>query len=128
MLRSWQHGHNICRQATRFRTEHQGIAGTVANLVKTSGGLAGKCEQSLRCDLREEILKRWIHLEIHKLAIIQPGAAHPGVINGKSQRFDQVQTRARIGAQADHIAGIGRNLRLVEDDMEHGRILAERLH
>jgi hypothetical protein len=54
------------------------------------------------------------------LVVIESGAAHQAVFHGKAQRLDQVQAAARVGGQADHIAGVGRNLRRDENDMEHG--------
>ena len=41
--------------------------------------------------------------------IVQPGAAQAFVVPRETQRFDQVQIKAGIGAQADDIAGIGWN-------------------
>ncbi|MNR43715.1 hypothetical protein D3C85_1623640 [compost metagenome] len=52
--------------------------------------------------------------------IVQARAAHAGVLERKSERLDEVQLRPRVGAQADHIAGIRRNFGLDEDDVEHG--------
>ncbi|MNS70144.1 hypothetical protein D3C72_1034840 [compost metagenome] len=54
------------------------------------------------------------------LVVIEACAAHVAVFHGKSQRLDQVQAAAGIGAQADHIAGIGGDFWLDQDDVEHG--------
>jgi hypothetical protein len=42
------------------------------------------------------------------------------VADAETKRFDQMQLSPGIGAQADDVAGIGRDFRLVEDDGEHG--------
>ena len=52
--------------------------------------------------------------------IIQPRTAHLGVVDGKAQRFDEVQGAAGVGTQADDVAGVGRDLGLDKDDVEHG--------
>src|SRR6185295_10516706 len=41
------------------------------------------------------------------------------VFHGEAQRLDQVQARAGVGGQPDHVAGVGRNLRIDQDDVEH---------
>ena len=37
----------------------------------------------------------------------------------EAERLDQVQAAAGIGAQPDCVAGVGRNLGPVQDDVEH---------
>ena len=61
-----------------------------------------------------------MHLHRNELVIVQPRPAHFGVVDGKAQRFDQVQRAAGIGAQPDDIAGVGRDFGLDENDVEHG--------
>ena len=51
--------------------------------------------------------------------IIQPGTAHAPVIKVERDRMDQVQTAADVGTKAYDIAGIRRNLRLIEYDVKH---------
>ena len=58
--------------------------------------------------------------DLGKFVIIQPGAAQLLMFHVKPQRFDQVQLHAGIGAEADDIAGVGRNFRFKQDNMEHG--------
>ncbi len=53
------------------------------------------------------------------LAIIQPGAAQFPVLQPEAERFDQVQARTGVGAQAHDVAGVGRNLGLIEHDVKH---------
>ena len=61
-----------------------------------------------------------VHGHGREVMIIQPCAAHLGVVDGKAQRFDEVQGAARVGAQADDVAGVGRDFGLDKDDVEHG--------
>jgi hypothetical protein len=41
------------------------------------------------------------------------------IIQAKTQGLDQVQTATGIGAKPDDVTGIGRNLGLKQDDVEH---------
>jgi hypothetical protein len=66
--------------------------------------------------------KRVVNPDACVFVVIQPGAAQVFVIECESQRANQVQLRAGIGAQADDVAGVGGYLRLVEDDVEHEEI------
>lgn len=61
-----------------------------------------------------------VHGHGREFMIIQPRTAHLGVVDGKAQRFDEVQGAAGVGAQADDVAGVGRDFGLDKDDMEHG--------
>ena len=51
--------------------------------------------------------------------IIEPGTPQTLVVHVKPQWFYEVQKAAGIGAQAYDIARIGRDFRLVEDDVKH---------
>ena len=61
-----------------------------------------------------------VHNHGREFVIIQPRTAHLGVVDGKAQRFDEVQGAAGVGAQADDVAGVGRDFGLDKDDVEHG--------
>jgi hypothetical protein len=60
-----------------------------------------------------------MHAQCRKLVVIQPGADQLFVFQRESKRPDQMQLATGVGAQADDVAGIGRDLRLVKDHMEH---------
>lgn len=60
-------------------------------------------------------------LERRILVVVQPGATQAFVIQFETQRLDQVQLAAGVGAQADDVAGIGWDFGLEQDDVEHGR-------
>ena len=61
-----------------------------------------------------------VHGHGREFMIIQPCAAHFCVVDGKAQRFDEVQGAAGVGAQADDVAGVGRDFGLDKDDVKHG--------
>ncbi len=54
-----------------------------------------------------------------EFVVIQPGAPQAAVIQRETQRLNQVKPHTGVGAQADDIAGVGGDLRLVEDDFQH---------
>ena len=51
--------------------------------------------------------------------IIQTGSAQSAIVKFESQGLNKMQFGTRIGAESDYIAGIGRDLRLIEGDVEH---------
>jgi hypothetical protein len=64
-----------------------------------------------------------MHAHIGPFAIIQPCPPQLPIIEREAERLDQMQTRPEVGGQTHDVAGIGRNLRLIEDDFEHVRRL-----
>ena len=110
---------HVGRQAAAFRAEQEAIARLVAALVKALRTLGGQCEYAFRIECRQTIRQSVVHLQRRKLVIIQAGTNQLLVFQGETERFDQVQSAAGIGAQPDDIAGIRRNLGLVKNDIEH---------
>jgi len=51
--------------------------------------------------------------------IVQPRPFDAGIIKLKSKRAYEMQAGTGIGAQTNDIARIGRDLRLVKNDMQH---------
>ena len=58
-------------------------------------------------------------VQLRVLVVVQAGTAHLLVAQVKTQGLDQMQLTARVGRQADHVAGVGRNFRLNQDDVKH---------
>ena len=54
-----------------------------------------------------------------KFMVIESGSTQPFVIQLKAERLDQVEGEAGIGAEADDVAGVGGDLRLIEHHVEH---------
>jgi hypothetical protein len=50
--------------------------------------------------------------------VIQARAAQLAVVHVEAQRPHQVQPCAGVGAQADRVAGVGRDFRLMKNDVE----------
>ena len=66
-----------------------------------------------------------MHAEVCVLVIIEAGPLQACIIEGKAQRSDQMQPRTGVRAQANHVAGIRRDLGTMQDDIEHWRIVDE---
>jgi hypothetical protein len=58
------------------------------------------------------------------LVVVEAGAPQVAVVHREAQRLDQVQGAAGVGREADHVAGVGRDLGRDEHDVEHARIVA----
>ena len=60
-----------------------------------------------------------MHRHHRQVVIIQTRAAQMRIIKVKAQRLHQVQLSASNRRQTDSIAGIARNLRGIEKNLEH---------
>src|SRR3546814_13823311 len=60
-----------------------------------------------------------MHADIRHFVIIEPGAFDRRIVDAKAERFDQMQRRTTVGAQADDIAGVRWNLWLIERNLDH---------
>ena len=54
------------------------------------------------------------------LAIVEAGAAQARLVEIESQRPDEVQNAAGVGAKPYNVTGVRGDFRLIEDDVEHG--------
>ena len=70
----------------------------------------GQGEQTLR--LRAGDKRRVIRMALHgsELVIVQSGASQAFIVPGEAHRLNDMQTEARVGAQADNIPGVRRDL------------------
>ncbi len=53
--------------------------------------------------------------------VIEPRSAQQLVVHRKTQRLDEMQLAAGVGGQADHVAGVGRDFGVDENDAKHLR-------
>ena len=52
--------------------------------------------------------------------IVKPSTDEKIVVNTEAQRLNQMKRTARVGTQANSVAGIGRNFWMNENDVKHG--------
>ncbi len=110
------------RQAARLGAEHEPVAGLQGQRVHQPAALRGERKHALgrrRAGVQQG-LPVGMAAHVGPLVVVQPGAAHQAVFHRKPQRLHQVQGAAGVGSQADHVAGVGRNLGFDQDDVEHG--------
>ena len=74
-----------------------------------------------RARVGQRLFQRVVHPHRLPLMVVQARAAHARIVQLEPQRPHQMQLRAGIGAQADGVARVGRNLGADEDDVEHGQ-------
>ena len=60
-----------------------------------------------------------MHDQARVLVVVEAGALQFAIVEPEAQRLDQMQLGAGIGGKPDHVAGIGRNLRMDENDGDH---------
>ncbi len=115
----WQALENFRRQAARLGAEQEVIARLEADIgvAGFAFGRAGKNPSP--GNGFSPVFEIGMFLYSGIFVIIQPCTSHALVIKIERDRVNQVQTAAAIGAKAYDIAGIRRNLRLVEHDTKH---------
>ena len=105
--------------------------GIVKSMVDSGNAIAlmGNHEYNALCfhfqetqggHLRGQSIPVGVNFERRVLVVIQPGAAHLFVAQIKTQRLYQVQLAAGVGGQANHVARVGWNFRVNQDDVKHG--------
>jgi hypothetical protein len=111
-------------RARAFRTEYEPVARREADLAERRGAVRGQREHARGVRLlgSHQRIPAFMHAHRRVLVIVEPRAPHPGVFERKSQRLDQMQLRAGVGAQADHIAGVRRDFGFDKNDVEHDGI------
>jgi hypothetical protein len=58
-----------------------------------------------------------VFMDAREFGVVQARAAQSPILKAKSERVHEVQRRAGVGAQADDVAGIRRDLRLEQNDV-----------
>lgn len=109
---------NDLRQAAGLGTEQQGIARPEAGRKQAGGATGGQGEdprRPRRVETGGQI--RMLH-NAREFTVVEPCPSQSRLVQRETQRMNQMQVRPGIGAQTNHIAGVGRNLGLVEDDMQ----------
>src|SRR5204862_7597005 len=61
-----------------------------------------------------------MHLHVRALVVVEARAPQALRIHREAERLHEMQARARIRAEADHIPRVWRNLGAIEDDLKHG--------
>src|SRR5687768_9505816 len=68
-----------------------------------------------------------MRVDVGELVIVEARALELPVVHRKAERLDQMKPAAGVGREANDVAGVGRDLGLDQDDIEHqdgGRVRA----
>ena len=106
------------RQAAGLGTEQQGIARREAGRKQVGGTTGGQGEDPCRPHRVEAGGQIRMLRDAHEFPVVEPRPSQSRLVQRETQRMNQMQVRPGIGAQTNHVAGVGRNLGLVEDDVQ----------
>ncbi len=112
---------DVLGQTARFLSKEEPVAILKAALMDIGAASGAQSEQtrSIRVLRVQEGVPIGVLLYLSVLMVIKPSSSHQLVLHGKTQGFNEVQLGACVGGQANDIARVGRNLRLVEDNLKH---------
>ena len=113
-------GEQVFGQALRLLAEHQIAAVRIVCLVILPRRLCRKEAEAADVVFREKVVEVFIDAHIDQIPVVQPRTLDRLVRNIKAERLDQMQDAAGGGAGAGDVARVGRDLRLVQYDMQHG--------
>lgn len=111
---------HLARKPPRLGAEDEGIARGEGGFAVGAGAARLDAEEPCAAEYLEAGGKVCVHLQLRELLVVEAGAAHCLARELEAERLHDVERRAAVGAQADDVAGIGRDLRLEEHDVEHG--------
>ena len=67
-----------------------------------------------------EGVERGVLVHRRPLVVVEAGAAQARLVEPESQRLHQMQRAAGVGAKPYDVARVRGDLRLIQDDVEHG--------
>ena len=128
----WNHGYtdttllinrpqDLRRQPTAFRTKYEDIAGGIGDQVVLSGAFGGHRKQTAVFEGFGTFGPGFVNRDRGEFMIVESCSQQLLILQRKSQRFHEMQPGSAIGAESYNVTGVRRNLRLIEDDVEHGR-------
>ena len=88
----------VLRQATGFRAEQEGVAIGELHRVVAHAGAGAQREQALGRNARQRGVQVRVHLHARVLVVVQAGTLELPVVDVEAEGFDQVQSRAGVGA------------------------------
>ena len=109
----------LCRQSTSFGAEEKDIIRRILNQIEALRAFGGHGEHAAILEAFRAVGPIVVHGERGKFMVVQSGSHQLLIIQQESERFYKMQPGARIGTETDDIAGVGRDFRLIENDVEH---------
>ena len=107
------------RGAAALAAEDQAVAFLELRVPEAIGRLSGEEPETFRTPGRsQEGLPVGVMTDVEFVPVVHAGTAELGVVDLEAQRMHQVQDAARHGAHAPDVAGVRRDLRAEQDEME----------
>ena len=110
---------HVDRKSNRLGTEKEDVSSSKTHVGVSRCAGTGKRVRPGTPDRRTPSLEIGMNLYDGPIPIIHAGPSQLRILEGKSQRFHQVESTTRVGRQAHAVAGVLWNLRMQEDDVEH---------
>lgn len=107
------------RQSTSFGTEEKDIIRCILNQIEALRAFGGHGEHAAILEALRAVDPIVVHGEGGKFMIVQSGSYQLFIVQRESERLYKMQPGTRIGAETDDIAGVGRDFRLIENDVKH---------
>ena len=102
-----------------LRAEDESVTRCILRQIMAYRSFGAQGEQPWGAELAQTCNPIVMNMDLRQLRIIHPGTAQLRCAEIEAERLDEVQMRADIGAQANDVAGVGRDFGLIEDDVEH---------
>src|SRR6516165_4480721 len=115
----WHQRERGARESAGLGTEEQGVARLE---VRGAVGLrAARLDAEEPHGSKRLEAAREARVDAHRgeFLVIEAGAAHGPCGELEAERLHEVERRARVGGEADDVAGVGRDLGLDEHNVEH---------
>ena len=106
-------------QAAGLGPEQKQVLGPVIDLTITGRAPGGDGEHPRRLQPLQQAVIGFIFIDSGELVVIESRPFQLPVIHLKSQRPNEMQARAGIGAQAYNVPGVWWNLRFEQRDVKH---------
>src|SRR4029078_5443007 len=112
---------DLRRQPTAFRAKHKNIAVRIGDQVVPLSAFGRYREQTAILHACRTFGPTFVNRDCGKFVIVETCSQQLLILQRKAQRFDEMQPGSAIGAESYNVTGVRRNLRLIEDDVKHGR-------
>ena len=108
------------REPARLRAEQQRVSFPERGVAMAGLAPDREGERPPRGVDGVEGVERGVLAHRRPLVVVEAGASQAGFVEPESQRSDEVQDAAGVGAKAYDVARVRGDFRLIEDDVEHG--------
>ena len=107
------------RQTAGLFAEHQVVAVAVFHLMIGVRRLCCRIEVAAVRIFLKKFIQIFIHTHIEQMPVVQTGTLHALIVDSKAERLDQMQHTTCRRTGAGNVAGVLRDLRLDQNNVEH---------